>query len=243
MQQKLYKLFKIMRLRKSKDNSLEFKKKMEKDIHAFKFKKFIEYFIEHLDEPEESSSVHDTDEEQESGDESSNEEEVEKEDKLFKMQSSSFLADTLNLIQAPKKEEGVSSSIANEFESMFATSKGGHSNLKKWKRNDPKAASSSEDEDDREYLGHQEKKLSKEEEAQRQIRMREQFQEYNKEHNREMSLFEQHKQNKTSHAKGGKPKIRKEFDRNKDLMVFDSRSKMGDSQGLEKKFGKQGKFL
>ena len=36
-QAKLYKLFKIMRLRKSGDNELEFKKKSDKDIHSFNF--------------------------------------------------------------------------------------------------------------------------------------------------------------------------------------------------------------
>lgn len=45
VQAKLYKIFKIMRLRKSKDNQLEFRKKLDKDIHAFKFKRFIEFVI------------------------------------------------------------------------------------------------------------------------------------------------------------------------------------------------------
>jgi hypothetical protein len=41
IQGKLYKIFKIMRLRKSEGNELEFKKKLEKDIHGFSFVKFI----------------------------------------------------------------------------------------------------------------------------------------------------------------------------------------------------------
>ena len=45
VQGKLFKIFKIMRLRKGKDNELEFSKKMDKEIHAFSFKKFIQYMI------------------------------------------------------------------------------------------------------------------------------------------------------------------------------------------------------
>jgi len=48
VQAKLYKIFKIMRLRKSKDNELEFKKKCEKEIHDFKFKRFIEFVIKQV---------------------------------------------------------------------------------------------------------------------------------------------------------------------------------------------------
>ena len=48
VQAKLYKIFKIMRLRKSKNNELEFKKKKEKDIHGFSFKKFINYIIDEV---------------------------------------------------------------------------------------------------------------------------------------------------------------------------------------------------
>ena len=56
VQAKLYKVFKIMRLRKSKDNELEFRKKREKDIHGFSFKKFIEYIIKEIGEEQSSSS-------------------------------------------------------------------------------------------------------------------------------------------------------------------------------------------
>ena len=48
-----------MRLRKSKNNELEFKKKKEKDIHGFSFKKFINYIIDEVqasDDGDESSS-------------------------------------------------------------------------------------------------------------------------------------------------------------------------------------------
>jgi hypothetical protein len=41
----MYKMFKIMRLRKSKDNQLEFRKKLDKDIHSFSFKRFINFVI------------------------------------------------------------------------------------------------------------------------------------------------------------------------------------------------------
>ncbi len=38
-----------MRLRKSnRDNQLEFKKKIEKDIHKFNFKKFFEFIINEI---------------------------------------------------------------------------------------------------------------------------------------------------------------------------------------------------
>ena len=56
VQAKLYKIFKIMRLRKSKDNELEFRKKKEKDIHNFSFKKFIEYIIDEVGADSSSSS-------------------------------------------------------------------------------------------------------------------------------------------------------------------------------------------
>jgi len=45
VQAKLFKIFKIMRLRKSKDNQLEFRKKSEKEIHDFNFKRFINFVI------------------------------------------------------------------------------------------------------------------------------------------------------------------------------------------------------
>lgn len=46
-----------MRLRKSADNELEFRKKLEKDIHGFSFRKFIEFIIKELhDEKSESSN-------------------------------------------------------------------------------------------------------------------------------------------------------------------------------------------
>lgn len=56
VQGKLYKLFKILRLRKSADNELEFRKKLEKDIHGFSFKRFIEFVIKELDEDRSESS-------------------------------------------------------------------------------------------------------------------------------------------------------------------------------------------
>jgi hypothetical protein len=37
-----------MRLRKSKDNQLEFRKKLEKDIHNFSFEKFIIFVIKQV---------------------------------------------------------------------------------------------------------------------------------------------------------------------------------------------------
>ena len=37
-----------MRLRKTKDNELEFKKKKDKEIHDFSFKKFINYIIDEV---------------------------------------------------------------------------------------------------------------------------------------------------------------------------------------------------
>lgn len=45
-----------MRLRKSADNELEFRKKLEKDIHGFSFKKFILFIISELDEDKSQSS-------------------------------------------------------------------------------------------------------------------------------------------------------------------------------------------
>lgn len=45
-----------MRLRKSKDNELEFRKKKDKDIHNFSFKKFIDYIIKEISEDDSSSS-------------------------------------------------------------------------------------------------------------------------------------------------------------------------------------------
>lgn len=45
-----------MRLRKHKDNELEFRKKREKEIHEFSFKKFIEYIIKEVEEEQSSSS-------------------------------------------------------------------------------------------------------------------------------------------------------------------------------------------
>ena len=56
VQGKLYKLFKILRLRKSADNGLEFRKKLEKDIHGFSFKKFILFIIKELDDEKSESS-------------------------------------------------------------------------------------------------------------------------------------------------------------------------------------------
>ena len=46
MQSKLFKVFKIMRLRPGTQNQLEFSKKAEKDIHEFKFVRFINFVIE-----------------------------------------------------------------------------------------------------------------------------------------------------------------------------------------------------
>lgn len=45
-----------MRLRKNKDNQLEFKKKIEKDIHSFNFQKFIKFVIADCLENQDSSS-------------------------------------------------------------------------------------------------------------------------------------------------------------------------------------------
>ena len=55
VQAKLFKIFKIMRLRKSKDNQLEFRKKLEKDIHNFSFEKFIQFVFKQVIENESSS--------------------------------------------------------------------------------------------------------------------------------------------------------------------------------------------
>ena len=44
-----------MRLRKSKDNGLEFRKKLEKDIHGFNFKKFIIFIMKELDDDKSGS--------------------------------------------------------------------------------------------------------------------------------------------------------------------------------------------
>ena len=45
-----------MRLRKSENNELEFKKKREKDIHAFSFGKFIQFVIDDIRGNNEDSS-------------------------------------------------------------------------------------------------------------------------------------------------------------------------------------------
>lgn len=52
MQAKLFKLFKLMRLRKSIDNDLSFSKKIGKDIHGFNFQKFIKYLIDEVEREE-----------------------------------------------------------------------------------------------------------------------------------------------------------------------------------------------
>ena len=51
----MFKIFKIMRLRKSKDNQLEFRKKLEKDIHNFNFEKFILFVIKQVKTEKEDS--------------------------------------------------------------------------------------------------------------------------------------------------------------------------------------------
>lgn len=75
-QQKLYKVFKIMRLRPSKDNELEFGKKGEKEIHLFNFVRFINYVIEYVKEEGDSSQ----DEEDQEGDEEGEEEDEEEDE-------------------------------------------------------------------------------------------------------------------------------------------------------------------
>ena len=54
-QAKMFKIFKIMRLRKSKTNQLEFRKKLEKDIHNFNFEKFINFVMKQVKTDKESS--------------------------------------------------------------------------------------------------------------------------------------------------------------------------------------------
>lgn len=61
IQSKLYKLFKIMRLRPGKVNQLEFSKKKEKEIHMFNFVRFINYVIEQV-QNEQSSGDEDVEE-------------------------------------------------------------------------------------------------------------------------------------------------------------------------------------
>ena len=64
VQSKLYKMFKIMRLRKSKGNELEFRKKVEKDIHKFSFARFIDYVIKYVQEEKDSSSENEEDDDE-----------------------------------------------------------------------------------------------------------------------------------------------------------------------------------
>lgn len=155
--------------------------------------------------------------------------------------------------------------IADELEGMFSkfesSNKKGYSNLAdKWKR---KGSFSSEDtntnqEQSSKYLGEKAKKLSHEEEIERQQLERKKLQQYNEKNDRNKSLLDQHKERKNRDrdevGKGGK-RERKEFDRSKDLRsvgsmknsdkAFNTLSgKVASEQGLlSSRFGSSGKFL
>lgn len=128
-----------MRLRKQVGNELEFKKKLEKDIHHFSFRKFIDFVIETVQNEHSDDEYGEEDLEPESEAEEENSEMSEDEvkvDKLQKLKASNFLNDTLNITKTNQEEnDKVTDDIANELEAMFASKKG-HSNLKDWKRND-----------------------------------------------------------------------------------------------------------
>ena len=70
VQAKLYKIFKIMRLRKTKGNELEFRKKLEKDIHKFSFRRFIEYVIKYCQDEKDSSDSEEEDNDEDDEDDS-----------------------------------------------------------------------------------------------------------------------------------------------------------------------------
>jgi len=67
--------------------------------------------------------------------------------------------------------------IADELEAMFASKKNAHHKLKDWKRSGIRRDSSSEDDvgpqlPSAKYVGHNEPKLTREEEAERQVTQR-----------------------------------------------------------------------
>ena len=152
-----------MRLRKTKGNELEFKKKLEKDIHAFSFRRFIDYVIKYCQDEKDSSGS-----EEDVGDEGSmfseendgslndyNQDDLSSEHQpaaarnttntstslLTKLKQESFLKDTMNIVETKEPTEAhelqtAKNDIANELDSLFNSKKAkSYSNLKKWKRN------------------------------------------------------------------------------------------------------------
>ena len=130
-----------------------------------------------------------------------------------------------------KNQDPANNFIANELENMFSRlddrKNKGYSKLgNKWKRKD---SFSSYDDDENEecgpeapgskkYLGEKVRKLTREQEVQRQKQQRDEFNDYNEKHDRSKPLLELHKENKDQKKREGHKSERREFDRTKDLM-------------------------
>ena len=123
------------------------------------------------------------------------EEEIKKIKERQSEKAKEFLEDTMGIVnqeeQDLKKRDEDNVFIADELEKMFSkvSSKNGHNKLKKKWGNENSSSDSEIDESGpklpSKYLGEQVKKLTKEEEALRQISQREKFEDFNKDHNRE----------------------------------------------------------
>mmetsp|Transcript_10086 Transcript_10086/g.17013 ORF Transcript_10086/g.17013 Transcript_10086/m.17013 type:complete len:407 (-) Transcript_10086:16-1236(-) len=248
LQAKVYKMFKIMRMRRAPDNQLEFRKKADKDIHAFSFRSFIAQVISEAREAiQRGEASSQGEEEPESGSDSAPQSEDENQevgDRAREAEKpkvgSEFLEDTKLILkrEVEGKRDESCQLIAGELESLFGKfdkKQKAYSNLKsKWAKRPRDGSSSSDSEGEVgpavpdeykrvKYLGEAPVKLTREQREKRQVEQQRQVDVYNEKHQRTQSLLEAHKEKMEEERAGGK-RDRAEFDRSKDLKHFRDKS-------------------